>query len=89
MRATVPIVRGWKKIGLRSKQVVSAGTATSTRGRGEANSFNLLKLEKHRVEVQRFEWVEDDRRFAPAARQLFGRELTGWKPIDTIASAGI
>ena len=71
-----------------SALVVSAGTATSTRGRGEANSFNVLRLEKRRIEVQRFEWVHDDQRFAPAARQLFERELAGWRSIYNTASDG-
>ena len=61
--------------------VVSAGTATSTRGRGEANSFNVLRLHKERVEVERFEWRSDGRRFAPAMREVFVRQLKGWAPI--------
>ena len=61
---------------------LSAGTATSTRGRGEANSFNLLRLEKHRVELERFEWVHKSQRFSAADHQLFVREHKGWKLID-------
>ncbi|MET3131587.1 3',5'-cyclic AMP phosphodiesterase CpdA [Oxalobacteraceae bacterium GrIS 1.11] len=36
--------------------MVQAGTATSTRGRGEANCFNLLRLEAGRIEVVRYGW---------------------------------
>ena len=61
--------------------VVSAGTATSTRGRGETNSFNLLRLQKQRVEVERYEWVIEDRRFAPVSRETFERKLKGWTPV--------
>jgi len=39
-----------------SALVVQAGTATSTRGRGERNSFNLLRIEYPRVSVDRFAW---------------------------------
>ncbi|MDE2298248.1 MAG: metallophosphoesterase [Burkholderiales bacterium] len=62
--------------------VVSAGTATSTRGRGEANSFNVLRLQKERVEVERFEWLPDARRFAPTAGEVFERRLRGWASAD-------
>jgi 3',5'-cyclic AMP phosphodiesterase CpdA len=58
--------------------VVSAGTATSTRGRGEANSFNVLRLQKHRVEVERFEWAIEQNRFASASLEVFERKLKGW-----------
>jgi 3',5'-cyclic AMP phosphodiesterase CpdA len=67
--------------------VVSAGTATSTRGRGEANSFNVLRLQKHRVEVGRFAWVEEDHRFAPVLQEAFERELKGWSLIASIPKA--
>ncbi|MES3023633.1 MAG: metallophosphoesterase family protein [Pseudomonadota bacterium] len=36
--------------------VVQAGTATSTRGRGEVNSFNVLRVSHDRVEVDRYGW---------------------------------
>ncbi|MBC7703207.1 MAG: metallophosphoesterase [Rhodoferax sp.] len=62
--------------------VLNAGTATSTRGRGEANAFNLVRLEKNRVEVTRFEWQHESQRFSPADHQLFVREHKGWKLID-------
>src|SRR4051812_48296484 len=60
---------------------VSAGTATSTRGRGESNSFNVLRLSKDRVEVERHEWRPEARRFAPATTELFQRQDRGWQAI--------
>ena len=58
--------------------VVSAGTATSTRGRGEANSFNVLRLEKERVEIDRYAWNESTGVFGVDAREAFERRLGGW-----------
>jgi 3',5'-cyclic AMP phosphodiesterase CpdA len=66
--------------------VVSAGTATSTRGRGEANAFNLLRLDKQRVEVQRFDWTPSAGRFLPAARALFERDRGGWRRAEHSAA---
>jgi len=60
---------------------VSAGTATSTRGRGEANAFNLLRLEKGLVEVERFEWQPERAGFHAAGTQRFARAERGWRPL--------
>jgi hypothetical protein len=68
--------------------VVSAGTATSTRGRGEANSFNVLKLEKGRIEVQRWEWRPAPGRFDLANRQFFVRHERGWETSGGGGGAG-
>jgi 3',5'-cyclic AMP phosphodiesterase CpdA len=58
--------------------VVAAGTATSTRGRGEANSFNVLRVEPDRIEVDRWAWNEAA--FAPASTCRYRREARGWAP---------
>ena len=60
--------------------VVSAGTATSTRGRGEANSFNVLRLSKDRIEVERREWQPGPGRFVSASSEAFERQARGWAP---------
>jgi 3',5'-cyclic AMP phosphodiesterase CpdA len=60
--------------------VVSAGTATSTRGRGEHNAFNLLTLQKDLVEVQRYEWRAEKAGFLPAGVQRYQRAARGWQP---------
>lgn len=62
--------------------IVSAGTATSTRGRGESNSFNVLRLAKHRIEVERREWRPAGERFECASRQTFEKRERGWEKAE-------
>ena len=58
--------------------IVEAGTAVSSRVRGEFNSWNLLRVEPGRVEVQRFTWSGG--RFDVAARESYRRGSAGWQP---------
>jgi len=57
--------------------VVQAGTATSVRGRGEANSFNVLHIETSRVRVERYGWDGAD--FILAGGETFERSAEGWR----------
>lgn len=59
--------------------VVAAGTATSTRGRTEANRFNVLRIERDAIRVEHFEWKPDDTRFACEFAQEFRRAGSGWR----------
>lgn len=61
-----------------SALVVQAGTATSTRGRGEANSFNVVRLDGARISVERFEWQPPTEFFAVAGEEKFARSSGGW-----------
>jgi 3',5'-cyclic AMP phosphodiesterase CpdA len=63
----------------RSALVVQAGTATSTRERGEPNSFNVIAVERARISVERRVWRAADRVFVPAARETFDRTAEGWE----------
>jgi 3',5'-cyclic AMP phosphodiesterase CpdA len=60
-----------------SALVVQAGTATSTRGRGEANSFNVLHVERPQVRIERYGWTGAD--FARAGDETFTRTREGWQ----------
>ena len=64
----------------RSAIVVEAGTATSHRGRGEVNSFNVLRIERGRVRVERHDWGTAESRFAVASAEEFVRTDAGWMP---------
>ena len=63
----------------RSAIVVEAGTATSFRGRGEVNSFNLLRVDGASVAVERHDWHAQTARFTVAAVDEFARSDTGWR----------
>jgi 3',5'-cyclic AMP phosphodiesterase CpdA len=64
-----------------SALIVQAGTATSARGRGEVNSFNILRIEKPNIEVERIHWDSDRNVFAPAGRVKFRHTPHGWRMI--------
>ena len=56
-----------------SALIVQAGTATSTRGRGEANSFNVIRMERPEIEVERMSWDPLRSRFLPTSRERYRR----------------
>ncbi len=59
---------------------VQAGTATSTRGRGESNSFNVIRVASQRIVIERFSWDEAKNNFLHAASETFKRENDRWMP---------
>jgi 3',5'-cyclic AMP phosphodiesterase CpdA len=62
--------------------VVQAGTAISTRGRGESNSFNVIRIEAPRIDVERFAWQADAGTFVSVALAHFERGPGGWQRFD-------
>lgn len=70
--------------------VVQAGTATSTRGRGEVNSFNLLRIEHERVEIDRYGWDALTMAFRVVATEKFVRSGNVWSPAsEGMLAAGL
>jgi 3',5'-cyclic AMP phosphodiesterase CpdA len=61
-----------------SALAVQAGTATSTRGRGEENSFNVVRIARSEIVVERWAFDRDARAFGPAGSERFVREGERW-----------
>lgn len=70
------------RIGDYAALVVQAGTATSTRGRGESNSFNVIRIEAPRIDVERFAWQSAAHAFVAVALARFERRAQGWRRLD-------
>ena len=70
------------KIAGHSALVIQAGTATSTRGRGEANSFNIIHVERARLTVERLEWQIEKKQFALARSEDFEQTANGWARLN-------
>jgi 3',5'-cyclic AMP phosphodiesterase CpdA len=69
---------------------VQAGTATSTRGRGEVNSFNVVRVEHERVEVDRYGWDVVGNTFRLVNTDKFYRSGKVWTPHNEgLYAAGI
>lgn len=66
------------EVGGHSTLIIQAGTATSTRERGERNSFNVLRLTRQRIQVERRVWHPDSKAFAAASQEQFERSPGGW-----------
>jgi 3',5'-cyclic AMP phosphodiesterase CpdA len=67
-------------IGGRSAIIVEAGTATSTRVRGEPNAFNLLLVEQQVITVEHRVWEASSRTFISGEVQRFAHTSHGWMP---------
>jgi 3',5'-cyclic AMP phosphodiesterase CpdA len=61
----------------RSILVFQAGTAVSTRLRGEANSYNLISLDPPRLSCTVHAW--DGRRFRPLEPTTFVKTADEWR----------
>ena len=57
---------------------VQAGTATSTRRRGEVNAFNLVRVERQQITVESLAWDETSNAFGSAGTARFQRTPEGW-----------
>ena len=62
----------------RSAIFVQGGTALSTRGRGEANSFNVIRAELNQIVVEQHSWDEGEHTFRLCSTERFHRTDTAW-----------
>lgn len=61
-----------------SALIVSSGTSTSTRGRGQPNSLNVIYIEQATITIDRRVWERDASAFAPVSSERFHRSENGW-----------
>ena len=59
--------------------LVQAGTATSTRGRGESNSFNVIVVESAHIGIRHYSWRAATSVFESSGSAHFRRTATGWE----------
>ena len=64
-------------IGGHSALVVQAGTL-STRGRGELNTFNVLRIARPEMTIQRYSWQTGSRTFEQSFTGTFRHTPEGW-----------
>ena len=76
------------KIPGHSALVIHAGTATSTRGRGELNSFNLIQVDRSSVSIQCLTWNRERSSFLLSVTAQFQRTPAGWFRIPRADAAG-
>jgi 3',5'-cyclic AMP phosphodiesterase CpdA len=62
-----------------SSIVVQAGTSTSSRVRGEQNSFNLIRVNRDRIEVGRYLWNGPNKCFDLEPPTRFLKTASGWR----------
>ena len=58
--------------------MVQAGTATSSRRRGELNSCNIIRIERPKIAIDTLIWDKEAGGFLPSATHLFQSGPEGW-----------
>ena len=58
--------------------IIHAGTATSTRGRGEPNSFNVIRIARPELVVERYTWRPEEAVFDQFSAEHFRSTDAGW-----------
>jgi len=61
-----------------SALIVQAGTATSTRERGETNSFNCLRLTSEDIVIERWQWNSFSKVFELGPTERYLHAANGW-----------
>ena len=58
--------------------IVSSGTSTSTRGRGQPNSLNVIRIDDPNVTIERRTWRPTSSLFDVLSIEQFRRSESGW-----------
>ena len=58
--------------------MVQAGTATSSRRRGELNSYNVIRIDRPQIVIHTLTWDNAEGGFAPAGSAEFRLTPEGW-----------
>ncbi|WP_437743466.1 metallophosphoesterase family protein [Sorangium sp. So ce1504] len=66
------------EVGGHSSLIVQAGTATSTRGRGEQNAFNVIRVDGKKIHIERYFWQPGGGLFGVASTEHFEETSRGW-----------
>jgi len=61
-----------------SALIVSSGTSTSTRGRGQPNSINVIQVDRSHLKIERHVWQPETRAFNLFSAERFQRGSDGW-----------
>ncbi|MDQ6765555.1 MAG: metallophosphoesterase [Verrucomicrobiota bacterium] len=61
-----------------SALIVSSGTSTSTRGRGQPNSINVIQVERSHLTIERRVWRPEMSAFDLFSTERFQRGSEGW-----------
>ena len=72
------------KINGHSALVVQAGTATSTRGRGEANAFNVIRIEHPQISIEQCTWQAGQASFVPSMTESFEHSSAAGPAFPTV-----
>ena len=67
-----------------SALMIQAGTATSTRQRGETNSFNVIRIQRPDISVSRLTLRDALGIFVPTGTDYFRHTATGWQRISKV-----
>jgi 3',5'-cyclic AMP phosphodiesterase CpdA len=61
-----------------SALIIQAGTATSSRGRGESNSFNVIRIAPPAITLEKHTWQADSEKFSVSETGRFRHLTGGW-----------
>lgn len=71
-----------------SALLAQAGTTFSTRGRGEANSFNVIRIQRPEITIEHHLWQPESGDFQRTVSERFVRGRSVWERADPLEKEG-